>query len=120
MVSLASLLVNCIAFVGFSLLYKPTPIERLQASLFVSPDRPLIIRNFRFRRASVTIGELKSVVSRYLGVERTEVAFANAPALQVTQLRIEKKQVLQYCALLSISSHPQSVRHHHAACSLCS
>lgn len=76
---LSSLLINCVAFIGFSLLEKPTPIERLQASLFVSPDRPLIIRNFRFRRASVTIGELKSVVSRYLGVERTEIAFANAP-----------------------------------------
>jgi len=77
--ALLSLVVNIVFFVGFSFSRQPKPIERLQASLFVSPDRPLIIRNFRFRRASVTIGELKSVVSRYLGVERTEVAFANAP-----------------------------------------
>ena len=76
-----SLLINSLAFVGFSLLRKPSPIERLQASLFVSPDRPLVMRNFRFRRASVTVGELKSVVSRYLGVERTDLAFANLPGL---------------------------------------
>lgn len=85
--ALISLFINSLAFVGFSLLRKPTPIERLQATLFVSPDRPLVIRNFRFRRSAVTIGELKSVVSRYLGVERTELAFANAPGLALDRVQ---------------------------------
>lgn len=75
--ALVSLAMNCLAFIAFSLLRKPTPIERLQASLFVSPDRPLVMRNFRLRRSSVTIGELKSVVSRYLGAERADLAFGN-------------------------------------------
>ena len=74
--SLFSLAANLLAYIGFSLLRVPNPIETLQAGLFVSPDRSLRSFNFRLWRSPVTIGELKRVVGRYLGVEQTDRAFA--------------------------------------------
>ena len=75
-----SLGVNILCYIGFSLLRAPTPIEKLQANLFVSADNPLRNLNFRRWRSTVTIGELKRVVGRYLGVDRAEAAFASYPA----------------------------------------
>ena len=74
--SLFSLAANLLAYIGFSMLRVPSPIETLQAGLFVSPDRSLRSFNFRLWRSPVTIGELKRVVGRYLGVEQTDRAFA--------------------------------------------
>jgi CheY-like chemotaxis protein len=72
-----SLLANCAAFVVFSLLRQPTPIERLQANSFIPHDRPLAATPaFRLWRSAVTVGELEQTVARYLGPERTERAFA--------------------------------------------
>src|SRR5262249_8208382 len=72
-----SLLANCAAFVVFSLLRQPTPIERLQANYFIPHDRPLAATPaFRLWRSAVTVGELEQTVARYLGPERTERAFA--------------------------------------------
>ena len=50
---------------------RPTPIERLQASAFVSPDMPPMGQSFRLWRATVTVGELRATVARYLGEEQT-------------------------------------------------
>jgi hypothetical protein len=73
-----SLVANLAAYFGFSMLRAPTPIERLQASLFVAPERSLRPFNFRRWRSSVTVGDLKRVVGRYLGVEQADRAFAGA------------------------------------------
>ena len=74
--SLFSLGLNMIFYFGFSLLRLPSPVERFQANLFVAPDSTRRSFNFRLWRSSVTIGELKRVVGRYLGVEQTDRAFA--------------------------------------------
>ena len=51
-------------------------IERLQADLFVPSDlTPIVAPSFRLWRSSVTVEELTTTVSRYLGEERTRSSF---------------------------------------------
>lgn len=69
-----SLMVNIIAYIGFSLRREPTAIERLQANTFVPSDLTPIAPSFRLWRSSVTVEELTTTVSRYLGEERTRSA----------------------------------------------
>ncbi|MCY1708217.1 PAS domain-containing hybrid sensor histidine kinase/response regulator [Pannonibacter sp. SL95] len=69
-----SLLVNVACYIGFSLSRTPEPAERLQANIFVPPDI-LPAPSLRLWRTNVTVGDLKSTVARYLGVERTERSF---------------------------------------------
>lgn len=69
-----SLTVNVIAYIGFSLRREPTAIERLQANTFVPSDLTPIAPSFRLWRSSVTVEELTTTVSRYLGEERTRSA----------------------------------------------
>ncbi len=65
-----SLAANISFFVAFSLSRAPRPIERLQANIFVPRElAPLPI--LRPVRTSVTVGELRETVARYLGEERT-------------------------------------------------
>src|SRR5207302_3610621 len=76
-----SLLANCAAYVGFSFLRQPTPIERLQANSFIPHERTLATAPaFRLWRSAVTVGELEETVARYLGTERTERAFVELAA----------------------------------------
>jgi Na+/proline symporter/signal transduction histidine kinase len=70
-----SLAINIFAYVGFSLRRAPSPIERLQANLFVPADLAPMTPSFRLWRSSVTVAELTATVSRYLGEERTRLAF---------------------------------------------
>ena len=70
-----SLAVNVIAYVGVSLLRLPSPIERLQANLFVPSDLAPMTPSFRFWGSSVTVQELEQTVARYLGEARTRDAF---------------------------------------------
>jgi Na+/proline symporter/signal transduction histidine kinase len=70
-----SLGLNIIAFVVVSLLTRATPIERLQANVFVESDSAPIVPSFRLWRSSVTVEELISTVARYLGEERTRSSF---------------------------------------------
>lgn len=72
-----SLTLNSLAYVLLSLKRPTTPMERLQANLFISSDRPAMAQAFRLWRVSVTMGELHSTVSRYLGAERTSETFQN-------------------------------------------
>ena len=74
-----SLLVNLVFYIAFSYLRSPSQIETLQADLFVNPRNPLKNFNFRLWRTSITIGDLKKVVARYLGFERTNSAFLTYP-----------------------------------------
>ncbi len=75
-----SLSVNILAYVGFSLRRAPSPIERLQANLFVPSDLAPIAPSFRLWRSSVTVGELTQTIARYLGERRTRDAFENFAA----------------------------------------
>jgi len=74
--ALFSLGVNIMFYIGFSRLRLPSPVERFQANLFMAPERPRRSFNFRLWRSSVTVGELKRVVGRYLGAEQTERIFS--------------------------------------------
>ena len=71
-----SLLFNITAYITFSLLSKPQPIERLQAIAFVNEDIPTGAPSFRLWRTSILVSDLKATVARYLGEERTERSFA--------------------------------------------
>ncbi|NBN64256.1 PAS domain-containing hybrid sensor histidine kinase/response regulator [Pannonibacter tanglangensis] len=71
----ASLAINVLCYIGFSLSRAPEPAERLQANIFVPPDI-MPTPSLRLWRTSVTVSDLKSTVSRYLGAERTERSFA--------------------------------------------
>lgn len=69
-----SLGINTICFVLGSLSRIATPLERIQAAIFVPRDPGPIPISRRFRTA-VTVNDLKDAISRYLGVERTERSF---------------------------------------------
>ena len=75
-----SLALNILAYVGFSLRRAPSPIERLQANLFVPSDLAPIAPSFRLWRSSVTVAELTQTVARYLGEARTRAALENFAA----------------------------------------
>ena len=70
-----SITINVLAFVGFSFSRQATPIERLQANVFVGPSGPPMAQTLRLWRAAVTAGELEATVGRYLGAEHTRRAF---------------------------------------------
>jgi len=65
-----SLTVNVAVYVLVSLARRPEPIERHQANVFVRADLAPIPAN-RLWRSTVSLGELRDTVSRYLGEERT-------------------------------------------------
>ena len=77
-----SLLLNVLFYIGFSLRREPTPIERLQANIFVPSDFTPIAPSFRLWRSSVTVDELTSTIARYLGEERTRSAFESFASAQ--------------------------------------
>jgi Na+/proline symporter/signal transduction histidine kinase len=77
-----SLAANILAYVTFSLLRQPEPVERLQAHVFVLSDNPRTTQEpaVRFWRTSVTNADLLATAGRYLGPERAERAFAGYAA----------------------------------------
>jgi Na+/proline symporter/signal transduction histidine kinase len=77
-----SIAANVMAFVTVSLLRAPEPVERLQAHIFVQDDLPRFAPTpaFRLWRSSVTVGDLVTAVTRYLGAERTQRSFAEFSA----------------------------------------
>ncbi len=70
-----SLLGNALAYVVFSLARQPTPIERLQADIFVGKTEAPMAQSFRLWRSSVPASDVEATVARYLGAERTREAF---------------------------------------------
>lgn len=76
-----SLVVNIVAYLGFSFARQPAPIERLQADLFV-PSNLGPTPSFRLWRSSVTVDELQTTVARYLGEERTRMSFQSFASAQ--------------------------------------
>lgn len=82
-----SLSLNLLAFIGFSLTRHPSPIERLQAQIFVgtaSQGAP-ISPSFRIWGGGVTARELEATVGRYLGSEHTKRAFESFMATRGIQ-----------------------------------
>src|SRR5262249_60648828 len=71
----SSLVLNIVCYIGFSLCRERSPIGRLQANIFVPSEFTPIAPSFRLWRSSVTVEELTTTVSRYLGEERTRSAF---------------------------------------------
>jgi Na+/proline symporter/signal transduction histidine kinase len=94
-----SLTLNVIAYVAFSLMRAPNAIERLQANIFVPPERTPMTQSFRLWRSSVTVEELTTTVARYLGEERTAAAFASFAESQRVSLDPKQEadmQLLRY------------------------
>jgi Na+/proline symporter/signal transduction histidine kinase len=75
--TLWSLSLNFIAYVSVSMMTRATPLERLQASAFVSSEKPAMAQAFRLWRTSVSVSDLQTAVARYLGTERTLDAFTD-------------------------------------------
>ncbi len=69
-----SLLTNLVLFVAVSLTRQPEPAETLQANIFV-PIGLAPAPSLRLWRTSVTSGDLKATIARYLGEERTDRSF---------------------------------------------
>ncbi len=70
-----SLSLNILAYVVLSLARQPSAIERLQADLFVPDALAPIAPSFRRWRSTVTVQDIQSTVSQYLGPERARHAF---------------------------------------------
>jgi len=85
-----SLSLNVIAYVAVSLMRAPNAIERLQANIFVPPERTPMTQSFRLWRSSVTVEELTTTVARYLGEERAAAAFASFAESQ--RISLDPKQ----------------------------
>ena len=75
--TMLSLACNLLAYIFVSTRQATTPMERLQANLFVMGGSTGMPQAFRFWRVAVSIGELQSTVARYLGLERTQESFAH-------------------------------------------
>ena len=69
-----SMSVNLIMFVLGSLSRVATPLERIQAAVFVPRDMTPA-PSLRRLRTTVTVDDLKATIARYIGVERTERSF---------------------------------------------
>ena len=70
-----SLAANLAGFFLVSMMRAPSALERAQASQFISPDLPSGAPNFRLWRTSISVGQVRAAVERYLGAERTAQAF---------------------------------------------
>ncbi|MDM8346514.1 PAS domain-containing hybrid sensor histidine kinase/response regulator [Pseudochrobactrum sp. sp1633] len=73
--ALWSLAVNALFFVIGSLSRQSTPLERIQASTFMPRNLKTVPVLRRFR-TSVTVGEIKNTIARYLGEDRVALAFS--------------------------------------------
>ncbi len=70
-----SLSANILAYIGFSLTRQPSPIERLQADIFVPNKLAPITPAFRRWRSTVTVQDIQGTVAQYLGPERARESF---------------------------------------------
>ncbi|GGE93455.1 hybrid sensor histidine kinase/response regulator [Stappia taiwanensis] len=93
-----SLSVNLVVFVLVSLARAPEPLERLQANIFV-PSELSPTPVLRLWRTSVTVGDLRSTIARYLGEERTDRSFqrfARERGLQTDMTAPADAQILRF------------------------
>jgi Na+/proline symporter/signal transduction histidine kinase len=102
-----SLLVNVVTYVLVSLMREPSSIERLQADLFVPPRLAAAAPNFRRWRTTVTVEDLTSAVSQYLGPERTQASFesfATANRLSLERNAPAEFELLRHAEFLIASA----------------
>jgi len=97
-----SLALNVIAYVTLSLARAPNAIERLQANLFAPSELAPMTPSFRLWRSAVTIEELTTTVSRYLGEDRTHSSFASFAASR--RMSLDSKQEADF-HLLRYAEH---------------
>lgn len=72
--ALYSFIVNIVFYIGFSILSKPTLIDRIQAKLFVEPST--ITSQYADNRIiEVKIEDLKTLIGRFTGEQRCEQLF---------------------------------------------
>jgi signal transduction histidine kinase/Na+/proline symporter/CheY-like chemotaxis protein len=69
-----SLSVNITLFIAGSLSRSATPLERIQASIFIA-DAALSMNAVGSLQPSVTVDQLKMTISKYIGNEQTDLAF---------------------------------------------
>ncbi len=81
-----SLGLNIAAFVAVSLLRPAGALERIQAAAFVGETTMPISPSLRLFRASVSVDDLRSVVGRFLGHDRTGRSFAGFARSRATVL----------------------------------
>jgi Na+/proline symporter/signal transduction histidine kinase/CheY-like chemotaxis protein len=104
---LLSLAANIACYVGFSLMNRPSAIERVQADLFVPSTLTPMAPSFRLRRPTVAVEELISTVARYLGEERTREAFVSFALTRRISLEPQAEadfQLLQHAEYLLASA----------------
>lgn len=78
-----SLMANVTAYVAGSLTRQPTPIERVQATSFVTRDiQTGSGTGFKLWRTAVTADRLEDTVARYIGTDRAHAAFEGFRAQQ--------------------------------------
>ncbi|MFK8252398.1 hybrid sensor histidine kinase/response regulator [Ancylobacter terrae] len=102
-----SLSVNLVTLVSISLLTEPSPIERLQASVFVENERTPSAPSFRLWRSPITVEELMGTVARYLGEERTRASFESVAAMRGVSLEPQREadfQLVRYAEHLLASA----------------
>jgi Na+/proline symporter/CheY-like chemotaxis protein/two-component sensor histidine kinase len=102
-----SLVLNILAYVGFSLQRAPTSIERMQADIFVPANLTPSTPSFRLWRSSVTVEELTTTVARYLGAERTRSSFESFASQRRISLQPQNEadfQLLRYAEHLLASA----------------
>ncbi|MRG56391.1 response regulator [Phyllobacterium sp. SYP-B3895] len=71
-----SLAANIVCYIAGSLSRSATPLERIQASVFITDKAPLSTPVGTLQ-PSITVRQLKETVSRYIGYEQAELAFAS-------------------------------------------
>jgi len=101
-----SLAFNVLAYIVVSLARMPKPIERLQANLFV-PAEFTQAPALRLFRTTVTVGDLRGTVARYIGEERAErsfTSFAEARNLSLAPGREVDAHLLRYAEQLLASA----------------
>jgi Na+/proline symporter/signal transduction histidine kinase len=69
-----SLSANLGFFIAGSLSRSATPLERIQASIFI-PENTLSLNSIGSLQPSVTINQLKATISKYVGTEQADLAF---------------------------------------------
>jgi Na+/proline symporter/signal transduction histidine kinase len=81
-----SLGLNLLTYVALSLARQPSAIERLQADLFVPDELAPMRPSFRRWRSTLTVQDIQSTVSQYLGPERARHSFEAFAARHHTRL----------------------------------
>src|SRR6185312_2743487 len=102
-----SLSLNVLAYVLLSLMREPSSIERLQAEIFAPNALAPLTPPFRRWRSTVTVQDILSTVTQYLGPDRTRQSFdefAAARRINLDPAMPADFELLQHAEYLIASS----------------